>query len=143
MEAVLPPGMTEDGGGAATTTAETVTVADPDEAAKVASPAYVTVRELVPLLNVPAGTLKLAVPLLSDCCAVNDPLERVTTPTGVADPETPTTVAVTTRVCWLVMAADAGITVTVEAMAPMTCVTVTVADCVAELYTLELAEPGT
>ena len=94
------------------------------------------------MLSVPAGTLKDAVPLVSVCWVVNDPLERVTAPVGVADPEAPATVTVKARACRLVIAADAGITVTVEAVSPMACVTVTIADCVVELYVLELAESG-
>jgi len=44
-----------------------------------------------PSLNVPAGTVKLAVPLASDSCALYEPLESVTVPVGVACPLVPDT----------------------------------------------------
>jgi hypothetical protein len=66
-----------------------------------------------PSLNVPAGTVKLAVPLASDSCALYEPLESVTVPVGVACPLVPDTATVTTSLSRSVMVTADGVTVTV------------------------------
>jgi hypothetical protein len=82
---------------------------------------------LVPALSVPAGIVKLAVPLEREFCWLYGPLARVTVPVGVGCPLLPATETVITRLCWSVIVEAAELTVTVEAPVP-TIVTVTVAD---------------
>jgi hypothetical protein len=68
--------------------------------------------------------LKLAVPLESACCALYEPLVRVTLPVGVACPLLPPTVIVTLTLCRLVIVLAEGVTVTVGGIVPIGAATV-------------------
>jgi hypothetical protein len=70
LDVAEPPGATPDGGGAEITTGEKVTITVPLDPAYVASPEYVAVSVSAPLLKVPAGTVMLAEPSVSACCAL-------------------------------------------------------------------------
>ena len=83
---------------------------------------------MAPLLRVPAGIVKLAVPVTSGCDALKPPLARMTVPVGRACPLAPARVTVTPSVCKFVMLVADGVTVMVAAVVPSGDATFTVAD---------------